>query len=305
MFCEWEHEIRVEERLAAAPGKRYLRCVGGAGACPPEDIGGPDACSALPRYSGAATAPLTVYYDGWLDLSLHLWRELGGGSVASKQLSRLLRRDGSLCGVHHAGCGQRINSNKEGSVDHIFPQAFFRQRETGVKRAQFNEDWNCQPMHKKCNNVRKGQVWGFPVFLCTCHWLQVEPNDAGGFRLCVYWQCETHAVPSRHEVDPACDFVFPDPPVEERGLEVGKNVGAFIGGSGTMGIAKQGITGEGHDGHMFPRLRPSEVLVFNSMELLRVLSQRAAERVPESSTIAVYNKRMIPMKVFYTTGDGK
>ena len=225
--------------------------------------------------------------------------------MASKQLSRLLRRDGSLCGVHHGGCGQRINSNKEGSVDHIFPQAFFRQRETAVKRAQFNEDWNCQPMHKKCNNVRKGQVWGFPVFLCTCHWLQVEPNEAGGFRLCVYWQCESQAVPSRHEVDPACDFVFPDPPVEERGLEVGKNVGAFIGGSGTMGIAKQGITGEGHDGHMFPRLRPSEVLVFNSMELLRVLSQRAAKRVPESSTIAVYNKRMIPMKVFYTTGDGK
>ena len=47
MFCEWEHEIRVEERLAAAPGKRYPRCVGGAGACLPAygqgSVGGTDA----------------------------------------------------------------------------------------------------------------------------------------------------------------------------------------------------------------------------------------------------------------------
>ena len=43
MFCEWEHEIRVEERQAAVPGKCYPRCGGGAGACPPEDCGGPDA----------------------------------------------------------------------------------------------------------------------------------------------------------------------------------------------------------------------------------------------------------------------
>ena len=43
MFCEWEHEVRVEERLAAMLGKRCPRCVGGAGACPPEDCGGADA----------------------------------------------------------------------------------------------------------------------------------------------------------------------------------------------------------------------------------------------------------------------
>ena len=43
MFCEWEHEIRVEERLCADAGKHYPRCIGGAGACPPEDCGGPDA----------------------------------------------------------------------------------------------------------------------------------------------------------------------------------------------------------------------------------------------------------------------
>ena len=32
MFCEWEHEIRVEERVCADAGKRYPRCIGGAGA---------------------------------------------------------------------------------------------------------------------------------------------------------------------------------------------------------------------------------------------------------------------------------
>ena len=35
MFCEWEHEIRVGERLAAEPGKRDPRCVGGARAVRP------------------------------------------------------------------------------------------------------------------------------------------------------------------------------------------------------------------------------------------------------------------------------
>jgi hypothetical protein len=38
----WEHEIRIEDRLEAENGRRYPRCVGGQGACPPEDCGGPD-----------------------------------------------------------------------------------------------------------------------------------------------------------------------------------------------------------------------------------------------------------------------
>ena len=42
MICCWEHELRVEERLPAVAGKRHPRCTGGAGACPPEDCGGPD-----------------------------------------------------------------------------------------------------------------------------------------------------------------------------------------------------------------------------------------------------------------------
>jgi len=37
---DWEHEIVVEQVLAAEPGVRYPVCVAGEGACPPEDCGG-------------------------------------------------------------------------------------------------------------------------------------------------------------------------------------------------------------------------------------------------------------------------
>jgi hypothetical protein len=36
----WEHRITVEDVLVAEPHERYPLCVDGAGACPPEDVGG-------------------------------------------------------------------------------------------------------------------------------------------------------------------------------------------------------------------------------------------------------------------------
>lgn len=37
----WCHEVRVEDRMAAAIGKELPTCTGGSGACSPEDCGGP------------------------------------------------------------------------------------------------------------------------------------------------------------------------------------------------------------------------------------------------------------------------
>jgi len=36
----WEHQVAVEEVIAADPAERYPTCLAGAGACPPEDVGG-------------------------------------------------------------------------------------------------------------------------------------------------------------------------------------------------------------------------------------------------------------------------
>lgn len=43
----WEHDIVVEEILDPTPDKKYPLCLGGEGACPPEDCGGPEAYDRL------------------------------------------------------------------------------------------------------------------------------------------------------------------------------------------------------------------------------------------------------------------
>jgi hypothetical protein len=39
----WCHEVRIEDRRQPEVGKSYPTCIGGSGACPPEDSGGPAA----------------------------------------------------------------------------------------------------------------------------------------------------------------------------------------------------------------------------------------------------------------------
>jgi hypothetical protein len=38
----WRHEVRIEDRLGREARKSYPVCIGGDGACPPEDCGGPE-----------------------------------------------------------------------------------------------------------------------------------------------------------------------------------------------------------------------------------------------------------------------
>jgi hypothetical protein len=38
----WRHEVRIEDRLEPEARKTYPVCIGGDGACPPEDCGGPE-----------------------------------------------------------------------------------------------------------------------------------------------------------------------------------------------------------------------------------------------------------------------
>ena len=62
MGAWWEHEVRIEDRLEAVTGKHYPICIGGSGACPPEDSGGPDGFQA--RRDEA------ISYDAWQDASV-------------------------------------------------------------------------------------------------------------------------------------------------------------------------------------------------------------------------------------------
>nr|WP_081058599.1 plasmid pRiA4b ORF-3 family protein [Burkholderia cepacia] len=46
---DWRHAVKIEAIRPAAADTRYPRCVAGAGACPPEDCGGPAGYAQLLR----------------------------------------------------------------------------------------------------------------------------------------------------------------------------------------------------------------------------------------------------------------
>ena len=59
MGDHWEHEIRIEA-INPAVKKSYPVCIGGSGACPPEDCGGP--------HGHLERRDETKSYDAWKDM---------------------------------------------------------------------------------------------------------------------------------------------------------------------------------------------------------------------------------------------
>ena len=224
---------------------------------------------------------------------------------ATKRLKRtLLRRDDWRCGVHLGGCGERIRNYGEATVDHIFTKSFFKDREPGIEPADCNKVWNLQPMHCECNNRRGGQIYGFPVFSCRCHWLEIVAGENGGHIVMLHYMTEAgeetwEVCTERH------DFVG------ARRLSTGKFSDSFggaeqvqVGSLWSMPVHRPGpkekvveaVVGEGWSGHAFPALEMKEVQVFNAMEQLRRM------RVRDALTIEWFNRRMNPasIEVHYT-----
>ena len=207
------------------------------------------------------------------------------------QLSRLLKRDGYRCGIHFGGCGEGALSRADGSVDHIFTRSFFGDREGSITAKDYNRDWNCQPMHRECNTKRGGQIYGFPVFNCVCHWLQIVRTSEGHV---LELHCRTDEGVSTIQV---CSeehrFVFNNPSTGAFSEELGGNSEAVT--SSTWSIpdlkpGKGGIVGRGQMGHAFPRISPGEVRLFNLLELQRIEGG-------SSEKIEVFNRRMNPMSM--------
>ena len=217
----------------------------------------------------------------------------GYGMNNRKRLSYLLPRDNHLCGIHVGGCGMRIRSRAEASLDHIFTKSFFRDREQGIRPKHYNKEWNCQPMHQECNTNRGGQIYGFPLFKCSCHWLQID-RTSKGHALTLHYKTLGRKSEFRVTTEDR-SFVVKNISTGEFSDEFGGSSQLEVSAIGSMGQVKpgkRGIAGPGQLGHAFPRIDPEEVDIFNQLELRRI-------KDISSETIAKFNRRMIPMWVHF------
>ena len=165
------------------------------------------------------------------------------------QLTRLLTRDRNVCGRHIGGCGKPIRAHRDASRDHMISQAFIRFM-SAEQRTDFNRDWILQPMHRECNESRRGQFPGnWPLFECHCHYLQI----AGGH---MYIHDRLQAQARRHLLlknavssEPGLMYLFAQ---------------RLPGDGSSVGYAKD------ESGHVLPAIPPGLVQPFNWFEQARV-----------------------------------
>ena len=180
----------------------------------------------------------------------------------TQKLRRVMSRDGSICGLHWGGCGREIENRKDASLDHIIPQSYLEGMDSETK-TEFRGAWNLQPMCRQCNEGKKGQVWGWPLFKCTCHWLQLTEDGE-------MYICETtggKSNPQRH--------LFRKGAISEgNGVVFTANVGAgeYVDGNGKRWRGTSNGSGPfpvemGHMTTCIPRIH---LLAFNWFELARV-----------------------------------
>ena len=151
-------------------------------------------------------------------------------------------------------------------------------------------------MHAECNDKRGGQIYGFPLFTCLCHSLQIEGRANGSHVLVMHYMSENEefAIPVSIEKH---KFVFGSRIYTGKfAHEFGGNeyIDVNIGGMWSMGNlkpGKKGITGKGQLGHVFPRISLEEVPEFNRLEEQRI------KGVSPLHTIEKFNRRMDPMSI--------
>ena len=168
------------------------------------------------------------------------------------QRQRILKRDNKLCGIHMGGCGQPIKEGEECNIDHIVPKAFFS-KVAKNRIAEFNKDWNCQPMHVRCNDGKAFRLSGWPRFSCKCHYLQICDGD-------LYICTKDNIGKDRHR--------FLKNIVSNSNDRVDARI--IIGSS--SGKGGKNIVGYWEDrfGYLLPGIAPSQVELFNLTERTRV-----------------------------------
>lgn len=170
-----------------------------------------------------------------------------------EQLERVLKRDNHVCGKHASGCLETINSDP--SPDHIIPRSYFNILPHKQAR-RFNHDWNVQPMHKNCNDMRGGQMLEYPKYHCPCHFVYV---DGSGALYALGIRGVTEYM-SKWEVQKIQDSVFGES--GEIHFVSGQFAKDRYGVS--VGIRKKGI------GHVLLNIHQAERDAFNFNQALRV-----------------------------------